>query len=512
MFDFLRKKTDSKTVTVYIVFGAIILVFVFFGYNTFDKSGGVGFAARVNHRTISMHEYQEAVERMNQFYSQIFGGNFGGDAQKEALVRRNALEQLVTQEASSQAAQEMGFKVSDLEVRELIVSVPVFQKDGRFQRELYNNYLQYRQISATQFEDQLRRDLALDRLRRFMTYASVAPQLEAEKEALSKDLQTNVEFLKFDESNASQQITVTDQEALKFSETEDGKRKIKENYDLNAAKYKQELEVKARHILVKADPSKPGSFEEAKKKIEDLAKRAAKEDFAKLAAQYSEDEGSKSKGGDLGYFSKGRMVPEFENAAFALKNGQISSPVKSSYGYHLIKVEGRKEPKVTSMEEAKVQIAKQVLAQDKYRALVGKLREAVEKGESSVVDAIAKQTGVKWEETGFFGLSDSSVPKIGSNEKFVDVALSLNEKQKLGRQLVMDGTRAFVLRYKDRKEAATTNPNSLGSTLEEIQNAQAQEYFQVWTDRAVKAAKIQKNKAILAGSEGAAAPLDPGFD
>jgi len=151
-------------------------------------------------------------------------------------------------------------------------------------------------------------------------------------------------------------------------------KEVKEYYEKHKSEFVQPAQVRARHILVKvpADADKK-AWDAARKKAESIMKKAKKgEDFAKLAKEYSEDPGSKARGGDLGYFQKGRMVPEFEKAAFALKVGQISEPVKTTFGYHIIKVEAKKPRKQESFKDVQQKI-RQKLTREKQR----KVREEI---------------------------------------------------------------------------------------------------------------------------------------
>ncbi len=149
---------------------------------------------------------------------------------------------------------------------------------------------------------------------------------------------------------------------------------VKDYYEKHKKEFLQPEQVRARHILVKvpADADKK-AWEKARKKAEMIRAKAVKgEDFAKLAKEYSDDPGSKGRGGDLGYFQKGRMVPEFEKAAFGLKKGEISQPVKTTFGYHIIQVEDIKAPRQQSFKDVQQKIRQQ-LTREKQR----KIREEI---------------------------------------------------------------------------------------------------------------------------------------
>lgn len=172
-----------------------------------------------------------------------------------------------------------------------------------------------------------------------------------------QELSNAVLAREFIQRNLENKVTVTDEE-------------IKKYYQEHKDEFKAEESVKARHILIRVpEGADAKAWKDAEKKAEMIRQKLLKgEDFAKLAKEYSEDPGSKNRGGDLGYFSKGRMIPEFEKAAFSLKKGEISRPVKTSFGYHIIKVEDRKAAGQLKLDEVKDEIRKRLI-QEKERKL-----------------------------------------------------------------------------------------------------------------------------------------------
>ena len=178
-------------------------------------------------------------------------------------------------------------------------------------------------------------------------------------------------------------ITVTDKE-------------VKDYYNANKTKFKEKESVKASHILIKVD--KDGdkkAWEAAKKKAEMVRGKALKgESFAKLAREYSDDPGSKNKGGELGFFTKGRMVPEFEKMAFSLKKGEISQPVKTAFGYHIIKVEAIKPAHQKKLSEVK-ETLKAELLKEKQKKAMNEILDQLKKKYKPVVKAELIDSGKK---------------------------------------------------------------------------------------------------------------------
>ncbi len=165
----------------------------------------------------------------------------------------------------------------------------------------------------------------------------------------------------FMRENVEAKVKVTDKE-------------VKDYYENHKSEFTRPEQVRARHILIKVSPNADKkALAKAKKKAEEIRAKALKgEDFAKLAEKYSDDPGSRGRGGDLGYFQKGRMVPEFEKAAFSLKVGEISKPVRTSFGYHIIKVEGKRPSQQQTFKDVEQRI-RQKLTREKQR----KIREEI---------------------------------------------------------------------------------------------------------------------------------------
>lgn len=192
-------------------------------------------------------------------------------------------------------------------------------------------------------------------------------KLDQEPEVKSRieDLKNSLLAQEMIRKEIDKDISVSDEEAKDF-------------YEKNKAEFSQPEMIRARHILIRVQSGAPEkAWKEAEAKAKDIKKKLEKgADFAQLAKQYSEDPGTKDKGGDLGLFPKGRMVPEFEAAAFALKPGTISAPVKTQFGYHIIKVEEKKPAEVKTLKEAMPQV-KQMVKMEKQQEELKKLIDQI---------------------------------------------------------------------------------------------------------------------------------------
>jgi hypothetical protein len=218
-----------------------------------------------------------------------------------------------------------------------------------------------------------------------------------------------------------------------------------------------------------------------------------------VAKVETEDTGSKAQGGDLGTFPKGRMVPEFENAAFALEVGKISQPVKSSFGYHLIKVESKIAAKTADFEKDKLLAAKNALSQAQTLQQIEALRAAMAAGNSAEVNKLVSALGGKWAETGSFSLADETIPKLGDEEAYFAQSAGLTMQSPLSKDLIAQGPSYVVLKLKSKNQAESKKETELdiaGAEKEiqqKINTARAREVFDRWMAKTMEGAKIEKN-------------------
>lgn len=491
-----KKRWSAKSITALVLFGAIIAVFAFFGMpNRMNNQGSsnMSAAAQVNHALIPLSDLRNESARMEQMYAPLFGNNGMGDAQRQ-FVRQQALESLIVQELSSQMANKAGILATDPEIQEVIVKeIPAFQQNGRFQRDLYYQILEANHLTPIEFESRLRKEKVNMRTQKLFQSVSLPLNMEIEKLKALQDHKLNVAFAKVDKEKVVQAAQVTDAEIKSKLANPDFEKKVQEYYNSNKAEFNVEPQVHAQHILIKTDKDSV----KAKAEIDDLKKRAAKEDFSKLASQYSEDTGSKAKGGDLGYFTKGKMVPEFETAAFNQKVGEVGDVIRSPFGYHLIKVLDRKEGKQKSLDEVRHEIAHKLIATEAYDSELKALEEALAKGDAAGVDAQVKKMGGTWEETGFFDLTADQVPKLMSPEAS-KAAFEVTEAKPLYPKVVRDGPEKFVIKLKGTKTEASPAGEKI---LETVSRERSSDLFRSWIEDGKKTARIERNMDAVSGKQ-----------
>lgn len=201
MAEKMKRKLSAKSVTAIILFGAIILVFVFFGLPG-QMGAGIGSVARVNNALISVADFQQEENRIQQYYQNLFGSQMDFSSQRQ-LLRQQALENLVRMELVSQGAQKDGILTTDAEVRDYIVKdIPFFQQNGQFQRDFYNRYLESTQMSPGNFENKVRKDIANVRTRYLFELSARITEAELNVLQKMRSAKMNVAFAKVDEEAA----------------------------------------------------------------------------------------------------------------------------------------------------------------------------------------------------------------------------------------------------------------------------------------------------------------------
>lgn len=485
------KGITMRSLVAFLIFGMIVIVFVLSDLSGRRQGGSlIGSAAEVNGELISIKDFQEEENRLAQYYSQLFGGQFDSGMQRN-MLRGEVMNSLITKSVVSQAAEKEGIYATDAEIRHMIVEeLPYFKKDGVFQSDAYKAILQANRLTPGEFESKLRQDIKNQRSRQLFESTLGLTQLQKKIENEMRSSKINLQFIRLSSVEFAKHNTITNAEINAALAKEDFKKKVQDDFKLNEALYEVKEQVRAAHILIRSTPQTDAA---AFKKAEDILKRASKEDFGKLAEKFSEDPGSKAKKGDLGYFSRGQMVPEFTDAAFGLEKGKISGLVKTSYGYHIIKVLDKKAGSKPNFEEAKMEIAKKFLSNDKYSNFIKSVETKMSSGKAD--EAVAELLGAKftWAETGFFSISQEVAPVMNSAQA-LKVALELTKEQGLAKKLVREGDVQFLIKLKDLK-SESIEINSQDQAMLERQKS-IDSYHQ-WVDSFKKNAKIHTNTALM---------------
>ncbi len=451
MLRLMREHASSWLIKI--ILGAIVIVFVFWGVGSFrqEKADRIAF---VNEEPITAEQYREAYNRLVERYRQ-FGAKLNEDMIKR--LEKQAMDGLIDQSVMRQEAKKLNLRITDTELSKSIRKMDVFQYEGAFSNRLYRNLLNNNRLTPESFEHMQRESMLGEKLKSFILSNVKVSDQEAREWFKWNDASVSIEYVLF-ERTKYKDIEPTDEEVKAYYEEKKDSYKtsptvkaqflhfkpgahtsgidipeedVKEYYEANPGEFKTEKTVQARHILLKVDKgAKPEVEAEKKKAILDILEKAkAGEDFAELAKTHSEDEGSKVKGGDLGEFNRKRMIKPFSDKAFSMSPGEISDPVRTQFGWHIIKVEKVNEEKIASLEESKEKITKK-LAENRGKDIA---YDEAEKFYYSVSDGddlaeAAKAAGLEIKTTDFF---TKSGPRKGVKDrsKFASIAFELSPMQ-----------------------------------------------------------------------------------
>lgn len=481
---------NIKGVIAFVLFGAIVLVFVFFGLPT--QNSGVGAAAEVNNSLISLAELQRESTRMEQMYGQLMS-SMGGAAQRQ-FIRTQALETLINGELLAQSAEESSILSTDAEVRDILINdIPAFKRDGYFMRDQYLAVLEANNLSPSEFESQIRKDRMAQRARKLFELSEVPLDVEVKKIQQLKSEKRKLDYIKFSKEGFLASHAPLQAQVDQSLANPEFMKRVSDYYAANSSEFQTEESVKARHILVKFQPGNAESETQALQKIKDIRKTLTPENFASVAQSQSEDEGSKAAGGDLGFFGRGRMVPEFESAAFSQEVGVVGAPVKSNFGYHLLLVEAKKPIQTLSLDEAKAQIAKKLLAEETYERFLAQIEEALKNQDMQSVNALLADNRLKWQSTNEFTADSANLPEL-SSPSALQAALELKEKGQVLNRVIREGSDKIIIRLASLTKDTSVQPESLRA---EVGSLRAMEMMNLWLEDKKKSARIKRNQQIL---------------
>jgi len=506
MLQQIRDKISGWFAIVFL--GAIAVVFIFWGIQ-FESTVTTG-AAKVNGETLSLELVRRAWQERQAELQQQTRAEL-----PEALVKaeqERLLEQFIQREVLAQRAHERGYRVTDQELAETLYSFPALQVDGQFSRDRYAALLRSRGETEARFEAELRRDLEVQQLRNgiaisaFVTPGELRRRAELEGEQREFDhvsipaarfaagiTPAAADVAAFYEKNKSRFLS-PETVSLQYLElrladvaagvevTEEG---LRRHYDQVAAeRYTEPEQRHASHILVESGTDDAA----AQKKAQALFARAkAGEDFAKLARENSDDPGSKAQGGDLGWATREAWVGPFAEAVFAMQPGEIRGPVKTQFGYHVIRLEATQPARQRGFDEVRAELEEayrneqaqtvfyersQQLADDSFAAL-------------SELDSVARKLGLPLGRVD--GFTRQGGGEFGADARVIDAAFSdevLRDRQNSA-PLTIGDDRVVVLRVVDHKEPAQ---RALADATPEIELVLREQAARTAAEQAAKAA------------------------
>lgn len=465
-----------------VVAAFVIALFFDFGANSGSGAQSQEAAATVGGEVISYADYQRSYRNLESFYQQQTGQTLTQEMIKLFNLRQRALDQLIDRKILLLEAKNVGLKATDAEVEEAILSFPYFKDEkGNFiGRDQVRERLRSNRMSEREFAEAVREDVLLQKLNDVMAHNAYVSDGDVERAFREQNEQAKIRFVQLPGTELGAVFASPEEVQRYFSENGDKYKKpeqrvvdyllvdtskmretlevpeaqIVEYYEKNKETYSVKEQVRARQILLRVKPERDEAASEAKAR-ELKAQIEGGADFAALAQQFSDDESTASRGGDLGYFDRGRNAPAIENAAFGAATNTVVGPVKGDFGYHLIQVLDKQAARVRPLDDVKPGIKARLQNEQLVPLVEAKAREihrkAVDQKVASAeqLKALAEKEGVSFETTPAFGQADIA-GTLGNVRDFNEAVFKL-EVGKIG-ELIKVG-RGWVIPRVQRIDA-----------------------------------------------------------
>ncbi len=527
MLDAMRKRKQGRIIQV--LFLIIILVFIFFGFgNPFSDDAPIpNSIAVVEGEPIALSDFQRTYENLKSSYREVYKERLTPEMLESLNLKQQAVDQLINATLVQQEAVRVGFTVDDDELRESIRKISVFLEGEKFDQTRYQRILASARVTVAEFEEGQRKDLLRKKVERLMSDAVTATTDEALELFRINNEKLNLAFIKIPSTDLLATVTVEKKESEEYYKTHNESFRVPERIrfaylaypgshfeskaqvtpqdeetfynDHKTDRFTTPAEVHARHILFSYPDS---ATAEDKAKVREtatgvLTRARAGEDFAKLATEHSQDIGTAPKGGDLGFFPRGRMVKPFEEAAFNLSAGAISDLVESQFGLHIIKAEEVHAERERPLDEVRAEIH-QELVRERARDLAheqtiqdqGKIQAGAKLAD------IAQSAGLTVVDSPLVG-REESLPDLGQQPELINAAFNLAIDQ-VG-EPVLAGEAWYLLSPRERVESKIPDFAEVADEVEKRLRAEkAEQLAKTKAEALLTQAKEKKDLAPVA--------------
>lgn len=435
------------------VLGLLAVPFLFFGMESYMGAVPQDAVATVGDAEISTSEFQTSFARYRQQLRQEQGDQYNEIATNQPAVRREHLEGMIDRLLLRQYAEEMGLAVSDREIARIIRDIPAFQIDGQFNPDIYRQALQGAGETPRSFEASLRDDIQTSLLPSALSESVIVTESEVDRMIRLQQQKRQVTLIDVDSQAFLDQVDISDEEVEAYYQdnldaftTEEqvklayvelrpeemieevslSEEELRQRYEAASQRYLTPESRRASHILIEADDNGDGETS-ARAQAEQLRERIEQgESFAELAREHSDDFASAEQGGDLGWIEPDDMVEPFEDALYALEEpGDVSEPVQTRFGWHLIRLEEIRPPEGMSFQEARSEILDDYLQrqrEDLYFELSERMVDLVY-ADDSTLEPLAEELNVPIKETDWFTRAGAD-EGIAADPEVVETAFS----------------------------------------------------------------------------------------
>ncbi|MFP4108254.1 MAG: SurA N-terminal domain-containing protein [Desulfonatronovibrio sp.] len=498
MLDVLRQNASSWIVKV--LFAVIVVVFVFWGVGSFTNEQE-GVLATVDDKPIMINDYVRAYENTVQSLRRQ-NPDITSEDLRNMQIKQQIFNQLLDSRLLLQKAGEMGITIPAGELQKEITSIPAFlNEEDKFDPGLYQGVLRANQLTPAEFEKDFQQDLLMRKMEEYLSLPAMPSEQEVADFYNYFQSQVKVDYLMTSWEDFADEISPSEEEILNYYEENKSSfmvpekikisyikltpralaplqdvssEEIEQYYQANESDFVQEERLSARHILISVDENaSEEEAEQARQKITEIKAQLDKgKDFAELAREYSQGP-SADQGGDLGTFGRGQMVPEFEEAAFAMEPGEISDPVRTQFGWHLIKIEEHIPARTKGLDEVRARIRMEVgeeKAMDQLADIMDDVIEVIITGGD--LNTAAERLDLEIRETDFFsrenGPEDLSLPETALNKLFNMAVTEITETP-----IMIENGYIFAQKTDAREETVKDVEEVRGEIQEAIIRAQA---------------------------------------
>lgn len=457
----LRDNLKSLAWVLWLVIGVFVLL-VFFEWGGVNRAPNprTDVAATVGDGRITWADLQQQYQTLERQYREALGESFDREMAKRFNLPAQALNQLIQQEILLQEAARAGLEATDEEVQRAILQIPgLTDESGRFVgKEDYLRILRRNRIDKVDFEASVRNDVLLQKLRSVLGASIWVTSEEVERAYREQTEKADVRYVELPASRFAGEVEASPERLAEYfaehsaeyrlpeqrvidyllvsdsrlrQELEVGEEELRAYYEEHPDEFSREEEVRARHVLLKVGPDEDAAEVEAE--LEAIRRRIESgEDFAALARELSEDPGSAARGGDLGFFGRGRMIQEFEEAAFGAEVGDLVGPIRTDFGFHLIEVRDRRPGGTIPFDEAGPRIRSRLLqervdgmAEAKARDLADRIAAGGDEASGgATLEELAAEEGLEIRTSPPFA-ADATVPGLGRSPRLLESAFSL---------------------------------------------------------------------------------------
>ncbi|MFP4181117.1 MAG: SurA N-terminal domain-containing protein [Thiohalospira sp.] len=482
MLDAIRNRAQGWIAWVIVIL--ITIPFALWGVQEYTDGGGAPAVAEVDGHSIDRQEFQRAFYQRQQQLQEALGEDMAEAGFDEKTIRRQVIEGMVEERLLLEALRDAGYTIGDRELASRIRAVRAFQEGGDFSPERYEQALSSQGMQPGQFEDRIRQDLLVQQLRAGVEETALATPRQVEDYIALWRQQREVGWLRvplsdFADPDAVSESAVREHyeahperyrtpEEVRIAYVELNLDRVAESMEVDEEALREEYEERkdefgeperrrARHILFTAQGSGDEGWEEAREEAEEvLAKLEEDSEFEELAREHSEDRATAEEGGDLGWFARDDLDTAVTDAAFSLEPGEVAGPVRSEFGYHLIRLEEVEESDIPPFEEVREELERSLREGRAERRFVEATEELANLAyeHADTLQPAADRLDLEIREAGPFS-REGTEEGLGAREEVVEAAFEgevLDERYNSA-LLELEDDRAVVLRVREHQPA-----------------------------------------------------------